>query len=112
MRMWNVDPRLMCREHLLGEHLEMHMFAGAIRKGSSVRGYIENGLVETGNIKGRHDELVTEMERRGYKHNSPLEDPCCEENGFVDGEKNLGELKSRCPECRERNNGNFLLQRA
>lgn len=24
--MWGVDPSAMCRNHLLGEHVEMHMF--------------------------------------------------------------------------------------
>ena len=32
MRMWLVPPQLMCDQHLLGEHLEMHMFIGTIRK--------------------------------------------------------------------------------
>ena len=26
MRMWMVNPRIMCRQHLLGEHVEIHMF--------------------------------------------------------------------------------------
>lgn len=30
MRMWMVDPKIMCRKHLLGEHLELHMLAGCI----------------------------------------------------------------------------------
>ena len=102
MRMWNVDPGLMCRRHLLGEHVEMHMFVGAIRKGMPIKGYVERGLVETGNIGKRHDELAGEMEERGYAHNSPLADFSCESDGFVDVEKNLEELRSRCPECRER----------
>lgn len=36
MRMWMVPPELMCRQHLLGEHVELHMFVGAINKGTSV----------------------------------------------------------------------------
>ena len=36
MRMWNVDPKLMCNKHLLGEHVEMHMFFGTIQKGISM----------------------------------------------------------------------------
>ena len=30
MRMWGVDPKQMCRQHLLGEHVELHMQAGAV----------------------------------------------------------------------------------
>ena len=26
MRMWLVDPKFMCNQHLLGEHVEMHSF--------------------------------------------------------------------------------------
>ena len=33
MRMWLVNPALLCRQHLLGEHVEMHMFAGHILEG-------------------------------------------------------------------------------
>jgi hypothetical protein len=31
MRMWMVNPRIMCGNHLLGEHLETHMFYGIIK---------------------------------------------------------------------------------
>ncbi len=30
MRMWMVDTKKLCRQHLLAEHSEMHMFAGAL----------------------------------------------------------------------------------
>ncbi len=47
MRMWNVLPEYLCRKHLLGEHVEMHMFVGTIKRGVSLNGYIKNKLVET-----------------------------------------------------------------
>ena len=100
MRMWNVDPRLMCRKHLLGEHVEMHMFAGTLAKGVSIQGYVDGGLVEVDRIRIRHDELAAEMERRGYRHSSPLRDDCpsfCA--GRVNAEENLAELARRCPQC-------------
>ncbi len=100
MRMWNVDPRLMCRKHLLGEHVEMHMFAGTLAKGVSIKGYLDGGLVEVDRIRIRHDELAAEMERRGYKHSSPLRDDCpsfCA--GRVNADENLAELARRCPQC-------------
>ena len=103
MRMWNVDPKLMCRQHLLGEHLEMHMFAGCINKGKSLAGYIRGGLVETGNIRDRHFALSEEMERRGYNHKSPLFlEPQDIEEGKVDINESLMELWSRCKECKIR----------
>ena len=104
MRMWNVNPKLMCRQHLLGEHLEMHMFAGTIKKGIKIDGYIKNGLVQIGDIKNRHDILALEMFMRGYKHKSLM-------LPFNEGHKtypkinikaNIIELKRRCNECKER----------
>jgi hypothetical protein len=103
MRQWMVDPKCLCRQHLLGEHNESHSFLGCIKKGTSLKGYISKGLVEVDKIQKRHDELAEEMIRRGYNHKSPLD--CCNllwEEGCVDSEQNIEELKRRCPECRER----------
>ena len=100
MRMWLVNPRCLCRKHLLGEHVELHMTIGCINKGTSIRGYIEKGLLETHKILERHEELVIEMNRRGYKHNSPCKEfECPPPEGFVDIEANYKELKNRCKEC-------------
>lgn len=100
MRMWKVDPKKMCRQHLLGEHVECHMFVGTILKRVSLDGYIKNGLVEIHNLKSRHQELVNEMISRGYNHNSPLPEFESFESGHVDSEKNLRILKEKCIYCR------------
>ena len=71
--MWMIDPTMLCRKHLLGEHVELHMFIGTINKNKKLNGYRENGLVEVHNIKSRHAELVSEMKSRGMNHNSPLQ---------------------------------------
>jgi len=109
MRMWMVDPRIMCENHLLGEHLETHMFYGIIKKGlvSSLKGYVENNLLEIESLKKRHDELAQEMVRRKYYHNSPMEplDKDLVKNIpkiKINKEKSLKELLNRCPKCRER----------
>jgi hypothetical protein len=99
MRMWGVEPGLLCRGHLLGEHLEMHMFAGAAAAGRSLKGYLLGGLVEVHNIGRRHRELAREMLARGYRHRSPLRLPRLRELGKVDIGGNLAELRRRCPEC-------------
>ena len=39
MRQWNIDPHCMCRKHLLGEHTEMHMAVGTLRRGLSIAGF-------------------------------------------------------------------------
>jgi hypothetical protein len=102
MRMWNVDPKFLCRKHLLGEHVELHMLVGTIVRGKSISGFIETGLVEVHSITKRHERLVEEMARRGFQHKSPL--PVFESYaaGRVDRRKNLVELSRRCPECRKR----------
>jgi len=100
MRMWNVDPKIMCRKHLLGEHVELHMTVGTINKGRSVKGYLVGGFMDLSLVNIRHQQLVQEMSRRGYKHNSPLSDISLT-GGNVNSEENVRELANRCPECRK-----------
>jgi hypothetical protein len=76
MRIWDVDPALLCREHLLGEHRELHGLWNIHTLGK--RGY--RAHPETVRWEGklaalfaRHEGLVAEMERRGYRHSSPLD---------------------------------------
>ena len=103
MRQWMVDPRIMCRQHLLGEHVEHHMFVGSINKGTSMDGYLRDGLLEPESLRVRHSELVAEMEARGYNHKSPLPDYILiGEPAIIDREVSKAELLRRCPECRER----------
>jgi hypothetical protein len=101
MRMWMIEPEIMCDKHLLGEHVECHMFVGCINKGKSIKGYIDKGLVETQNIKNRHDEIVKTMLRRGMKHNSPLQYVDKINKGYVSVPSNIDELRNRCGRCRE-----------
>jgi hypothetical protein len=99
-RMWMVDPEKLCRNHLLGEHKELHQLIGSINKRKSVKGHIEKGQVEIHKIKDRHEELVREMLRRGYKHNSPLpkfKDYIAGEINIFENEK---ELAKRCRNCK------------
>lgn len=101
MRMWNVPPPLMCRQHFLGEHKELHMFVGHLNRGRQLGKYAE-GLCQVSDLPRRHAELVEEFERRGYNHDSPLPEIINYEgpDGWVfDVEHNLRELARRCPEC-------------
>lgn len=102
MRMWIINPKWLCRKHLLGEHYELHKLVGSINKGKSIDGYIEKGLVDTSQIKERHDILVDEMERRGYKHKSPMEYDDKISRGHVDRKASLKELFVRCKDCYKR----------
>lgn len=98
--MWNVEPKLMCRKHLLGEHFEMHCFVGHIKQGKKYNGFLKNGMLEIHNIKNRHDQIVNEMEKRGYKHNTPLNFFTNLIEGKIDEENNINILYSKCSECR------------
>lgn len=97
-----VDPRIFCRQHLLGEHVELHMFVGVLRKGTSVRGYLDHGLLQVGSLVSRHKELAREIVRRGMRHQSRLPRIVFPAVGRVSVEESTEELIRRCEECRER----------
>ncbi len=76
MRIWDLPPRLLCRPHLLGEHRELHAVWSVLTRGK--KGYCRHPetLRWRGRLRAlyrRHDALVHEMSRRGYRHHSPLE---------------------------------------
>jgi hypothetical protein len=76
VRIWDVEPRLLCRKHLLGEHRELHGLWNIHVQGK--RGYSlhPETLRWAGKLAAlfaRHESLVREMERRGYTHSSPLD---------------------------------------
>jgi len=75
MRMWMVDPKKMCRKHLLGEHGELHKFLSGWKKKRALSGYVVSNAIEPSSYKKRHDKIAREMKRRGYKHKSPLKQP-------------------------------------
>jgi len=99
-----VNPRIMCRQHLLGEHVEIHMFIGTINRNKSIKGYLEKGLLEVHNLYARHEELVKEMKRRGYNHCSEVNEKwkVVEKFGSIDRKKNVNELINRCSKCKSR----------
>jgi hypothetical protein len=100
--MWCVDTTQMCRKHLLGEHVELHMLVGSILKGRNLDGFVENNLIDTKQIIKRHHELVAEMFRRGFKHKSELKQFVNINQGSVDSKANKIELMRRCSECFKR----------
>lgn len=108
MRMWMVNPSLLCVTHLLGEHYEIHLHRHNFVKHHSIAGRISPiVLIEPANMGTRHDELATEMTRRGYNHNSPYELPDLsylsseQRNAKADTEYNLRDLADRCPACKK-----------
>ncbi|MCA9388719.1 pyrimidine dimer DNA glycosylase [Candidatus Berkelbacteria bacterium] len=76
MRIWDIEPKRLCRKHLLGEHRELHALWSIIS--NDKQGYRNHP--ETKRWEGklpallkRHDLLVVEMKKRGYRHNSPID---------------------------------------
>lgn len=108
MRMWMTDPAKMCDQHLLGEHVEHHMLVGQINRKRRLDGYAANGLIEPRRIRERHNTLAAEMVRRGFRHQSPLQQPDISyfpdniQTATVDSEKSLKDLRGRCEKCRNR----------
>jgi len=96
-----VNPRKMCRNHLLGEHKELHQLIGSLNKNISVKGHVEKGQIEIHSIKKRHNELVTEMQKRGYSHNSPLPKFKDYKMGKINISANEKELIKRCINCKK-----------
>lgn len=106
MRMWMLPTAGMCRKHLLGEHVELHMLLGSLRRGKNIEGFLAGGLVDPLGIFARHEELVAEMTRRGFKHASPLDEHECAAlaavyagRAAIDTTSNAHDLRQRCPDC-------------
>lgn len=106
MRMWMVDPTLLCRKHLLGEHGEIHKHRHNFVKKHSISGRMRPVIqIEPRSMQSRHDALAQEMTRRGYNHNSAYEQPDIshlsdfERNATVDVQASLRDLRCRCELC-------------
>lgn len=105
MRMWMVDPSLLCRKHLLGEHGEIHKFRHSFLKRHNMAG--RTGQIFPDRMQERHDELAQEMINRTYNHKSPYEQPDVRYlygllTDKVDVDGNLADLSDRCADCKER----------
>ena len=110
MRMWMIEAYLLCQQHLVGEHSELHKHLPSLRKGHSVMKRFDPvvqmqfvGYVE------RHDEIAIEMIRRGMNHTSPLTDVpdfTVHYSDYMDERVDLvvsiDDLMQRCPMCRAR----------
>lgn len=75
MRVWDISPSFLCRQHLLGEHRELHAIWSVITK--KKKGYSRHPetIRWVGKLKAlyiRHQTLVVEMHKRNYTHKSDL----------------------------------------
>jgi len=108
MRIWDLNPEILCREHLLGEHRELHAIWSVLTKAK--KGYSKHP--ETLRWKGKlkalykvHEELVVEMKKRGYNHFSPIEKRKAtgqtEQTEYVDSpDKQIEILKAKNCSCK------------
>ena len=75
MRIWDIAPSKLCRNHLLGEHRELHAIWSILTQHKKGYSHHPETLRWKGKLKAlyfRHEKLVGEMEKRGYRHLSPL----------------------------------------
>lgn len=99
MRDWGIDPKLLCRNHLLGLHFELHKAVSNLRHtGKWVMNLVKKGYLDPSSFEKRHEKVVKEMLRRGYKHNSPLKFKS-DIVGYIDIDKSIRDLKKRCKKC-------------
>jgi len=103
--MWMIDPKNLCRQHLLGEHGEIHKHKHNFEKKHKITNRIKKNQIEPASMKTRHDELVCEMIRRGYNHHSPYDMPDIsylseyEKNYKVDINLSKIDLQKKCKNC-------------
>ncbi|MEM3671072.1 MAG: pyrimidine dimer DNA glycosylase/endonuclease V [Thermoprotei archaeon] len=75
MRIWDLDPSVLCDRHLLGEHRELHAIWSVIannKKGYAKHPETERWRGKLAALYERHEALVKEFSARGFRHNSPL----------------------------------------
>jgi hypothetical protein len=76
MRIWDIKPKKLCRNHLLGEHRELHAIWSILTKGKKGYSRHPETLRWKGKLKAlykRHSELALEMQSRCYDHRSILD---------------------------------------
>ena len=108
MRMWMIEPELLCNKHLVGEHGEIHKHRHNFVKKHNISGRIHPIVqIEPSSMKIRHDELVEEMLKRGMNHKSDYEQPDISylkedlRYAKVNIEISKLDLVGRCEECRK-----------
>ena len=75
MRIWDIPVEKLCRQHLLGEHRELHALWTIItqdKKGYSKHPETLRWRGKLGALYKRHEQQVEEMKKRGYNHLTPL----------------------------------------
>jgi len=108
MRIWDIPVKKLCRNHLLGEHLELHAIWSILTKNK--KGYCRHPetLRWKGKLKAlylRHQAQVKEISARGWQHRSDLDIKLAKgkkfQHAFIDSPSNqIKILKSKKCQCR------------
>lgn len=86
----------------------MHQEAGTLLNHphgeAIVEGHARKGQVDVALLEMRHDQLVDEMEKRGFNHDSPFEYDISEyeDMGDIDVDEKIADLRERCDDCAAR----------
>ena len=105
MRIWDIPPSKLCRQHLLGEHNELHALWNILTQHKKGFSKHPETLRWKGRLKAlylRHLTLVSEMKRRGYRHRTPLDTRLAQgeehQSEFVDSPEEQIEIlrKKKC----------------
>jgi hypothetical protein len=78
MRIWDIEPKYLCRKHLLAEHRELHGLWNILTIHGGKGGYAHHPetirwIEKTTALYNRHELLVQEFTIRGYRHLTPLD---------------------------------------
>jgi hypothetical protein len=87
MRIWDVPVDRLCRSHLLGEHRELHAVWNIItlgKKGYAAHPETKRWIGKLRALYRRHEEQVREIERRGWRHESPLDEALASGEAYQD----------------------------
>lgn len=101
-----IAAKRLCRQHLLGDHGELHKHRHAFERRYSIAG--RRGQIEPLSMQAWHDALAAEMVRRGYQHRSPYTTPALDYlpnedlHGTVDRVATLELLAAKCCACATR----------
>jgi len=108
MRIWDIEPKRLCRNHLLGEHRELHAIWSVItqsKKGYSRHPETLRWVGKLRSLYARHELLVKELLKRKYQHKSNL-NKCfatgsSKQSKFIDSySKQLNILKRKNCDCK------------
>lgn len=103
-RQWLMAPHLMCRQHLLGEHAEAHMFVSKMEKGWSLDGFYRGSMFFGAEfVKRRHDILAPYL--TGHKTPLSITDEMRADYPILGPERqdfniSISTLLTRCERCR------------